>query len=230
MAATHFLYRAATGRTVAPGPHSCLFCGLACAESVPASQVIRDTFTNHGMCRCPRSTRVCQACDHYFNYRWEVGQKYLSEYRKHSHKVTAAAWESWQREDMRADIERWLREGCPECVLVAALSKKKHCLPLAPINLPGRSFAVQLEEETVQVPAGAWTSLAAAFDRLLALGLTKGAILSGQYHHAALRKSGDVAEVLRLDRAVAPWRPSGLLTLLSYITVLGDTDAPEEAA
>lgn len=221
MRATHFLYRAVTGQSVPSGDDLCLLCGISCGPgTVPVKEVIRDTFTNHGMCRAPHSRAVCPACGHYFNHRWlPAGFKKPAEYRLLSIRILTDRMEMWPRERMRPNLETMLRDGCPECVLVVSLSKKKHLLPFAPVNPPSRSFAVQVEEETVQLSAGAWFPLAQAFDALLALDIPKGAILAGNYHHAGLRKA-PLAEVLRWDAAIAPWRPSGLLTLLSYVTLL----------
>lgn len=221
--ATHLLFQAATGGTVDPGPDTCCLCGLPCSSAGPVSDCLADTFTNHGLCRSPHSLEVCPACNHYFTHRWEVGQKYLSEYRKHSMLVTRDGFVPWQRAAMRADLERFLRDGCPECVLVVGLSKKKHCLPLAVANPPGTAFTVQLEEERVRVCPREWFALAEAFDGLLSLGARKGEILSGGYHHQTLRKAS-VVRLLELDRRIRPVRPSGLLTLLSYVTLLEDGD------
>lgn len=217
---THFLYRATTGKRVEVGDLTCLLCGCSCGtDCVLALQVLRATFTNHGMARCSASDMVCPACNHYFNYRWlPEGFKKPAEYRLLSMRVFADRMEPWPRLAMRGDLETMLREGCPECLLIVSLSKKKHLLPLSPVNAAGRVFSIRVEEETVELSSGAWFRAAYAFDSLVALGMPKGAILAGNYHHVALRKTS-LAEVLRWDAVLAPWRPSAFLTLLSYVTV-----------
>lgn len=221
---TQFLYRAATGKSVQPGAAVCCLCGLRCGGAIPVEAVIKDTFTNHGLCRVPSSKVACEACDHYFNYRWDAGQKYESEYRKHSMKVFADRWEDWDRKDMAMDIAEWVLRGCPECVLVVGLSKKKHCLPLAVVNPPGKSFVVQVEESRVMVTQSTWISLKATFEELMGMGCHKGEIMSGNYYHATLKKVG-VSPIMKLDRVIAPHRPSDLLTLVSYVTVVEEDDA-----
>lgn len=198
------------------------------AESVPVASVIRDTFTDHGMLRVPGSTDVCKACDHYFNHRWDAGQKYEAEYRKKSLLVTERKVEEWPRERMMPDIERWLHLGCPEGIFVIGLSKKKHLLPLATVNRKGKSFVIQLETDPVDVGESFWM-LASAFSCLLGLGAKKGEILSGNYHHQTLKKINPKT-LMDLDRMVAPRRPSPLLTLISYITIIEDSDADKQSA
>lgn len=228
MIATHLLYRAATGRAVVPGPLVCTLCGCSCATGVPVGEVLLDTFTNHSLCRAPSSRSVCPACVHYFQYRWEAGQKYLAEYRKHSHRVMASGWQSWSRADMRRDLEGWLTGGVPEmCVLVVALSKKKHCLPLAAVNPAGTRFlTVQVEEERVRVSPVDWLAVVRPFDGLLARGFGKGEVLTGQYLADSLRRAG--VGWRDDDRLLAPWRPSGLLSLVSYVTLTSVSEGEGE--
>ena len=221
---THFLYRAATRNTITAGDLVCCLCGCTMAAAVPVEKVIRDTFTDHGMLRVPGSTDVCKACDHYFNHRWEAGQKYEAEYRKKSLLVTERKVEEWPRERMLKDLERWLHKGCPGGVFVIGLSKKKHLLPLATVNRPGsKSFVVQLETDPVDLGESFWP-LASAFSCLIGLGARKGEILSGNYHHQTLKKIHPKA-ILDLDLIIRPRRPSPVLTLISYITI---TEEPAE--
>lgn len=217
---THWLYHAARQKTPPAGEHPCLFCGFHHSEPTPVSQVIGDTFTNHGMCRVPGSPHVCPACTHYFTTRWRVlGHKKDAEYRLQSLRVHKDSWLVWKRQDMRRDIEGWLHAGQPGGVYVISLAKKKHLLPLAVVNPPGRSFTVQVEEEKVRLDPMAWPGISRAFDALLALGFLKSEILSGSYSAFSLRKAGATAH-LEHDRVIAPFRPSGILTLLSYVTLL----------
>lgn len=202
-------------------------------ETVPSQEVILDTFTNHGMCRAQHSFQVCLACHHYFCHRWDTGQKYLAEYRKRSLHVTPGRVRSWEREDMRGDVEALLRDGtAEETLLVVALSKKKHLIPLpcCRVTPPNqRALFVQVEEESVVLTPETYDATREPFDQLLRLGCRKGEILSGDYHPMTLRKA-PIADVVALDARIAPWRPSGLLTLISYITILEDADDASERA
>jgi len=226
---THLLYRAATGQVVPAGDATCSLCGSKHERSAKMTDVIRDTFTNHGMCRVPSSDDACQACEYYFNHRWDTGQQYPMEYRKRSLVVTEGEVIEWMRADMKVDIEKWLHEGCPHGVFLVSLSKKKHCLPLAVVNPPGRSFVVQVEEDRAMIDESYWP-LCSAFSCLISLGAKKGEILSGEYHHATLKQlpsstnadglHASVATVLKLDKLIAPHRPSPLLTLISYLIIV----------
>lgn len=231
---THRLYLASGGEPFPEGESVCVLCGETCepGRATPIGQVIRDTFTNHGMCRAQHSREVCPACTHYFNHRWSVpGGKKPWEYRLCSLRVVGDSWASWQRASMRADIEGWLQDGLPGSgVLVVALSKKKHLLPMASVHPAGvRAFSLMLEEERVRVCARDWIPLAHAFDGLLHLGCGKGEILSGDYSSHTLRRL-DLLALRKLDRVIGPWRGSGLLTLVSYTTLLESDDADRDGA
>lgn len=221
MTPTHFLYRAATGNAIATGENICCLCGCRCRDTAPIDEVIADTFTNHGMCRVPSSKVSCLACRHYFRHRWEIeGQAYPAEYRKRSLFITQDAVTEWHRDDMRRDIESFLTHGCPQCVLVIALSKKKHCLPLAVVNESSQLFIVQLEESQVELSPASYGQVMSAFDFLRHTGCTKGEILSGVYHHSTLKKEPrKIKEIMAMDDMLKQWRPSSLLSLVSYIHI-----------
>lgn len=230
--ATHMLYRAASGKTVEGGSPRCALCGCPHAKPVPIEDVIKDTFTDHGMLRMPSSRDVCPACAHFFNHRWDSGQKYPSEYRKHSLYIEPTTWRSWQRADMRRDIETRLRDGGPQCVALMSLAKKKQLLPLADVTPAGKTLCVQFEQERVLLSGSRFFEVAVAFDALLSLGFTKGAILEGTLHSSQLRKlsPSDAARALRANASLASLRPSGLLSLVSYVTITQEQHDDERPA
>jgi len=230
---THRLYQASGGEPFPEGDVLCVLCGAGCPgdRTTPIQEVVRDTFTNHGMCRAQNSRVVCPACTHYFNHRWDIpGSKKPGEYRRCSLRVVGDSWSAWQRASMRADLEGWLRDGLPgPAVLVVALSKKKHLLPMASVHPGGaRAFSLMLEEERVRLCARDWIPLSQTFDTLLGLGCGKGEILTGNYSAQTLRRL-DLTALRRLDRVIGPWRGSGLLTLVSYTTLLEQDDADDDS-
>lgn len=220
--ASHALYFAAMNQVVPTGDASCMLCGFLHSDGVDPSSVIRDTFTNHGMCRVPSSNSICAACNHYFNHRWDVGGAREMEYRKRSLKITLSGVVEWDRNQMESDVAEALRSGHDGGVWVCAISKKKHCLPLAPINSPGKSLIVQVEEEQAKLTRCIYFRVSSAFRELLKLGCLKSHILSGRYSHRSVK--GSPATVLELDRRIAPHRPSAMLKFISYAIVEDSVD------
>jgi hypothetical protein len=224
---THLLYLASGNDDFSPGDESCTLCASPhrAEDSTPLESVLSDTFTDHGMCRAPHSRSVCPACAYYFLHRWDSGQKYPTEFRKRSLLVTRKAWRNWKREDMRQDIEGWLAHGLPEdSVLVISLAKKKHLLPLAPVNPTGsKRFALTLENQRVRVEPYTWRFVSSSFDVLLSIGCTKGEIITGTCDPRTLARV-DLTTWQEHDRLLSVYRPSSLLELVSYVTITGGND------
>lgn len=112
---------------------------------------------------------------------------------------------------------------------MVSLAKKKHLLPLASVNPPtpsGCPFGVQVELDRVSLSKTEWATLAGAFDALLDLGFLKGEILSGNYSAHSLRKIGPTKH-FRHEAIIAGYRPSALLTLVSYVTMLDEDEAAQ---
>lgn len=44
------------------GPHRCFYCGVACGESFPTSDFVKDSFTGRNDVPCPGSLWICPGC------------------------------------------------------------------------------------------------------------------------------------------------------------------------
>lgn len=122
---------------------------------------------------------------------------------------------------MKSDILRWLSDGLDnDAYLVVSLSKKKHILLQASMNVKGsHELAIQVEEQVAHVTLPEWQRINNAFMALLRLGHNKGEILSGDLYGQTLRKHGHIVEALMFSDELEPWRKSPQIELLSYTTI-----------
>lgn len=220
----HWLYEQALGHET-PGDARCYLCGCACTGRNPVAKAIADTFNSHWRAMCRSSEYLCDACAWYLDNK--AGHE---DYRKMSLVVMPHSWRNWQRTNMKADIERWLADGLEEdAYLVVSLTKKKHILLQAPLNVRGAiTLAIQVEEQVAYVDNGTWQQIGIPFMRLLALGHNKGEVLSGDLYANTLRKHGRLAEAMRLSNQLDPWRDSALIELYSYVTVLEEKEEKQD--
>ena len=89
-----------------PGAQSCYLCGAACTEQRRVAKGLADTFNSHYLAACPSSPYLCAACAWYFD-----SKAAHPDFRKMSLIVARDSWQQWPREQMAADIERWLSDG-----------------------------------------------------------------------------------------------------------------------
>jgi hypothetical protein len=203
--------------TIITGPASCYLCGAFCPQDHTVTAGIADTFNSHYLARCPSSSWLCAACFWYLD-----GKSAHPEFRKMSLIVERNAWQNWQRESMKADIERWLHSGLEQdAYLVVSLSKKKHILLQAPLNAAGsHELAIQIEEQVAHVSHSSWQAIGQLFLELLALGHGKGEILSGNLYANTLHRHGKIAQALYSSLALERWRNSPQIELYSYVTIV----------
>lgn len=217
MQALHWLFQQ-TGNAVEAGVESCYLCGASCAQTHHVGKAIADTFNSHFLAQRRSSSYLCDACAWYLDSK--AGHP---DFRKMSLIVAEHSWRQWQRIEMKADIERWLRDGLEEDgYLVVSLTKKKHILLQAPLNAGGvlSGLAIQVEEQVAYVGAASWQQIGHPFMALLALGHGKGEILSGELYAHTLRKHGRLREAIQWSKQLDQWRDSALIELYSYVTIL----------
>jgi hypothetical protein len=212
---TTWLYRQYLG-ILPQGSALCYLCGTPCPETHSVAKSIADTFNSHAFAQCPSSPYLCAACQWYLN-----GKAGHPDFRKMSIIVQRETWRSWERTAMKQDIGCWLEgELDQDAYLVISLTKKKHLLLQAPLNLASsHTLAIQIEERVAYLTRSDWQEMDTAFMTLLGLGHSKGEILSGELHTAMLRKHGDLRTALLTSQQLDVWRGSPQLDLLSYVTL-----------
>ena len=222
----HWLYQQYDG-VVETGNVWCYLCGSVCTEQHAVKAAIADTFNSHFLCLAPSSPFVCDACAWYFDR--SAGHP---DFYKMSLIVEEYHWHNWQRDQMKLSISDWLKFGIStNAYLVCSLTKKKHILLQAPMNVKGsRVLAVQVEEQVAHVDQAVWALLNQAFMRLLDLGHNKSEALSGDLYSNTLRKHGQIKEAMLHSDMLAPYRGSPALTLLSYVTIVDKAQSESEVS
>lgn len=222
-----WLYQQFGGEVIA-GDASCYLCGANCSQEQTVARGIAETFNSHYLARSPSSSYLCAACAWYFSS--SAGHP---DFRKMSLVVERDSWHNWERPAMKGDILHTLQCGVDTDVfLIVSLSKKKHILLQAPLNVANAcTLSIQVEEQVAHISLGMWEHMDAAFMRLVQLGHNKGEILSGNLYGNTLKKHGQLAEALLLSKQLEPYRHSAALELLSYVTIVekGETDGTSES-
>lgn len=218
--AVKWLYRQFVG-SVPTGSAQCYLCGVPCPEQYSVMKSIADTFNSHYLAQCPSSPRLCPACSWYFD-----GKAGHPDFRKMSLIVWKEGWTNWQRPDMKQMIEWWLRHGTAfDYYLVVSLSKKKHILLQAPLNVQNTKYlSIQVEEQVAHIDGPTWDYIDKRFMALLQLGHNKGEILSGDLYQVTLKKHGHLYDAIDLSSELEPYRNSPELTLLSYVTIIEEKE------
>lgn len=227
MQALHWLFQQ-TGNAVEAGVEACYLCDADCTQAHHVGKAIADTFNSHFLARRRSSSYLCDACAWYLDSK--AGHP---DFRKMSLIVAEHSWRQWQRSEMKADIERWLRDGLEEDgYLVVSLTKKKHILLQAPLNAGGvpSGLAIQVEEQVAYVGAASWQQITHPFTALLALGHGKGEILSGELYAHTLRKHGRLSEAFQWSKQLDQWRNSALIELYSYVTILEERENKQDGS
>lgn len=169
---------------------------------MPVSDWMGANFTGQNRIRAPLGTHVCEACVYLCSRTSPVpgrparpGKKWGGNWRNYSH-----LWEEgWTGAACvlpgyanaapgdRAMVRAFLaREHAGPWFAALAASGQKHVLPTTPVNAPGRVGLAQLDEQRVPVPED--QSLAADIAALVAAGVRKSEVATGQYRHPSWGK------------------------------------------
>lgn len=126
-------------------PH-CYVCAGVSARSIPVAKWMGDNFTGQAQCRAPMSDRVCEAC------AWAMAGRPPDTLRMYSHLFDGSEYLKLNKGDKPA-MRAFLRRHHDTCWFVAiADSGKKHVIPWAPVNQPGRVGRVRFEDGDVTLP------------------------------------------------------------------------------
>lgn len=161
-------------------------------------------YTDQNKARCPSSRFTCEACAFVMSRTAAVsgrppkdGKQFGGNFRNYSHLWEAGAYSNASKGEkhvVRSFIER-AHSG--QWFAAIADSGQKHIIPWAPINGPGRSGRVMLDELQVDVPED--VSLISDMTAMLSGGATKDEIAIGSYRSATWATMG--AAVAEFERA-----------------------------
>ncbi len=217
-ATLELVYRAAqagpvmtpAGKAIAygPAPHGdlagrCYLCGEATDEGLPRRDVIKPTFTDHGIARDPDSDLVCPLCTWALSY---------SELRNYSILATPAGLRHPSRSEIRDVL---LHPPAPPFVLTIAVSGQKWLHIKARVVYNRAAFSVLLEETPVLVRPTAVAALLDTIEELYS-SFTKAEIETGDYQPHRIRRFG-IKRWERLEEQIGMHRGSRLFDLLLHV-------------
>jgi len=210
---------------------SCYLCGAPNATK-RKSTVLKDSFTNHSMARCPSSDYLCERC------AWVIPLRcaYFNPHKGSYVKLFARSW-SWllspkdaypqfgdpvdglpevRELPTRQQIREWIiNPPEPPFTIAIAESGQKHILPWAKAGLSQDYFPVQFELDTIFLDRTYFTTLISACEKLLNLGFSKQEIQSENYttDHCLPH----LPDLLTQEMIISPNRGTRLLTLALYL-------------
>ena len=154
----------------------CYVCAGQSARSIPVHKWMGDNFTGQAQCRAPMSDRVCEAC------AWAMAGRPPDTLRMYSHLFDGVEYLKLNKGDKPAMRAFLRRHHDTQWFAAIADSGKKHVIPWAPVNQPGRVGRVRFEDGDVTLPRTeeGW----AMVDEIAALatvGAPKSEIESGDY-------------------------------------------------
>lgn len=154
----------------------CYVCAGTSLRSMPIAKWMGDNFTGQAQCRAPMSDRICEAC------AWAMAGRPPDTLRMYSHLFDGREYLRLNKGDKPAMRAFLRRHHDTEWFAAIADSGKKHVIPWAPVNQPGRKGRVRFEDGDVTLPRSedGW----AMVDEIAALataGAPKSEIESGDY-------------------------------------------------
>jgi len=196
-----------------------------CCGPIARGQLVADwlgsSYTDQNRARYPMATHVCEACCLVHSRTSPVpgrppkeGKKYGGNWRNYTH-----LWEygvgysnasKGEKPKIRAFMER---EHAGNWFAAIADIGQRHVLPFVPVNGPGRSGVVMLDEVSVLVPDD--TSLIAIMTDLLTRGTTKEGIETGRHNVGAFERIGE--DLLTFERKHGRHRGSPWFTLALWL-------------
>lgn len=171
----------------------CWLCGAISARGMRVTDWVGANFTDWDRVALPSSDTICEACVYVCSWTDPPGRRSKREdakrgtmFRMYSH-VWERGWSGKQASQyanadkgekplLRAFIER---EHAGDWFAAIADSGKKHVLPFAPMNAPGRGGLALFDDLLVSVPSE--TRLIGVMVSLLTAGPSKAEIETGQY-------------------------------------------------
>lgn len=213
-----WLYRNLSGNgTIAAAGTPCGVCGLPLAGSRTLAEVLRPTFTDHGLLADGNADHVCDACAWYMDHQ---------ELRRQSWYLTEREARPLAKKDVLPLLQAHYEEPpLEDRYYLIAISKKKHVALRARLNAGGcRAMRVNFETALVDVDAE-WFKL---LDNLVTLRRYHrwDEIEADRYLPFAILKWPSLSAFEQARQAVRPWLRSPAWGLARYVY---SPDLEEEA-
>jgi hypothetical protein len=196
-----------------------------CCGPVTRGQLVADwlgsSYTDQNRARHPMATHVCEACVFVHSRISPVpgrppkkGKKYGGNWRNYAHLWESGVGYSNASKGEKPAIREFLeREHVGDWFAAIADSGQKHVLPFTPMNGPGRSGVVMLDDLRVLVPDD--VSLVAIMTDLLTRGCTKEGLETGRHNVGAFERIGE--DLLSFEREHGRRRGSPWFTLALWL-------------
>lgn len=161
-----------------PSGSKCWLCGGAAVTGLPKKDIIKDTFTDHGLSKSPHSDYVCEACC------WALSERSLRNY-------SIFADEQGIQHPSRSHIKDIiLNLHTIPFLLCIAESGQKWLHFKTPVNYSLQSPVVLLEETPIRLDLVLFREMIQKTEYMYNLGFSKDSILSGNYNISQIVKIG----------------------------------------
>jgi hypothetical protein len=219
-----------------------------CATPATQPLDLKESFTAHSSARCPTSTKMCDRCHATIAgnlkqcWYWNEGKQkwsaiwtrntswllkdsrnlysgnnypYFGGARTEGGKTLAIIHEM----PTRSLIRQWLLSPPkPPFTIAIAESGQKHILPWSQEAQSREFFPVTFELDLIYIDRENFSRSLKIYERLMAMGFTKGEIDSGDYRSEKLMKC--MGDWQPLEDAIAQMRGGRLLQLISYVALV----------
>lgn len=210
-----------------PVVHECVAASgrcYVCVGELTRGELVTDwlgsSFTDQNRARYPTATHVCESCCYVHSRTAPVpgrpakeGKKFGGNFRNYSHLWDERGYANASKGEKPMIREFLAREHAGPWFAAIADSGQKHVLPFAPMNGPGRSGSVLMDEQLIQVPQS--LALVDAMTELLTLGVTKDELARGEYYVRTMRDLRDPVHDFEWERGGE--RYSGWFTLALWL-------------
>lgn len=163
-----------------PLPYStrCWLCGGVTTTGMHKKDIIKDTFTDHGIAKAPCNDYVCEACC------WALSERSLRNYSIFANEDGIQHPSRSQIRDILLSLNR------EPFLLCIAVSGQKWLHFKTPINYTLMEPVVLLEETPIKINLYAFREMIQKTEYMYNLGFSKDSILSGNYNISQIMKVG----------------------------------------
>lgn len=211
----------------------CFVCRGEMTSGMPVQDWIGSNYTDQNRAMWPSATHVCVAC--VLVHSWTAppghaikeGKKRPPNWRMFSHLWEDGHGYQTANKGDKPAIRRFIeREHKAPWFAAIADTGQKHVLPFTPVNGPGRSGIVLMDELRVTVPSD--VGLIERMTGLLTDGTTKAGIETGRHHSGAFERLGSC--LLEFERDDGRFRGSGWFTLSLWLAQRDENEVQRRMA